>query len=191
MMLKVFPDDDLGSTTHDRKKEYEKGIHMTPIAMMSSISMLALPEWGNVEGSEEEGWPTAASPHARPATHGQAGCKGQPVAAKAPYKGGDQPRPKPLAGATASIRGHPWAWLALAGATPTGIGSAHGQVTGGGFPLRCRKGQPDDQGCRLQGRPHLQGQRPRKSTPPAHEVPPKGSSAYRKGDCPCRRRVGQ
>ncbi|RWW24502.1 hypothetical protein GW17_00011205 [Ensete ventricosum] len=48
MMLKVFPDDDLGSMAHDRKKEQEKGIHMTPIAMMSSISMLALPERGNV-----------------------------------------------------------------------------------------------------------------------------------------------
>ncbi|RRT59681.1 hypothetical protein B296_00030583 [Ensete ventricosum] len=44
MMLKVFPDDDLGSTAHDRKKEQEKGIHMTPTSMMSSISMLALPE---------------------------------------------------------------------------------------------------------------------------------------------------
>ncbi|RWW73417.1 hypothetical protein BHE74_00018712 [Ensete ventricosum] len=30
MMLKVFPDDDLGSTAHNRKKEQEKGIHMTP-----------------------------------------------------------------------------------------------------------------------------------------------------------------
>ncbi|RRT70805.1 hypothetical protein B296_00004068 [Ensete ventricosum] len=48
MMLKVFPDDDLGSTAHDRKKEHEKGIHMTPTAMMPSISMLALPERGNV-----------------------------------------------------------------------------------------------------------------------------------------------
>ncbi|RWV82995.1 hypothetical protein GW17_00055462 [Ensete ventricosum] len=48
MMLKVFPDDDLGSTAHDRKKEQEKGIHMTPIAMMPSISMLALPGRGNV-----------------------------------------------------------------------------------------------------------------------------------------------
>ncbi|RZS10438.1 hypothetical protein BHM03_00041662 [Ensete ventricosum] len=43
MMLKVFPDDDLESTTHDRKKEQEKGIHMTPTAMM-----LVLPERGNV-----------------------------------------------------------------------------------------------------------------------------------------------
>ncbi|RRT53912.1 hypothetical protein B296_00006001 [Ensete ventricosum] len=48
MMLKVFPNDDLRSTVHDRKKEQEKGIHMTPIAMMPSISMLALPEHGNV-----------------------------------------------------------------------------------------------------------------------------------------------
>ncbi|RZR88383.1 hypothetical protein BHM03_00015948 [Ensete ventricosum] len=48
MMLKVFPDDDLGSTAHDRKKEQEKGIHMTSTAMMSSISMLALPKYDNV-----------------------------------------------------------------------------------------------------------------------------------------------
>ncbi|RWW00892.1 hypothetical protein GW17_00036111 [Ensete ventricosum] len=48
MMLKVFLDDDLGSMAHDRKKEQEKGIHMTPTAMMPSISMLALPERGNV-----------------------------------------------------------------------------------------------------------------------------------------------
>ncbi|RRT33069.1 hypothetical protein B296_00057368 [Ensete ventricosum] len=48
MMLKVFPDDDLRSTAHDRKKEQEKGIHITPTAMIPSISMLALPERGNV-----------------------------------------------------------------------------------------------------------------------------------------------
>ncbi|RWW09221.1 hypothetical protein GW17_00027300 [Ensete ventricosum] len=48
MMLKVFHDDDLGSTAHDRKKEQEKGIQMTPTAMMPSISMLALPKCGNV-----------------------------------------------------------------------------------------------------------------------------------------------
>ncbi|RWV79078.1 hypothetical protein GW17_00059847 [Ensete ventricosum] len=47
-MLKVFPDNDLGSTAHNLKKEQEKGIHMTPIAMMPSISMLALLERGNV-----------------------------------------------------------------------------------------------------------------------------------------------
>ncbi|RZS18773.1 hypothetical protein BHM03_00051088 [Ensete ventricosum] len=48
MMLKVFPDDDLESTAHDRKKEQEKDIHMTPTTMMPSISMLVLPERGNV-----------------------------------------------------------------------------------------------------------------------------------------------
>ncbi|RRT32241.1 hypothetical protein B296_00042729 [Ensete ventricosum] len=48
MMLKVFPDNDLRSMAHDRKKEQEKGIHMTPTAMMPSISMLALPECGKV-----------------------------------------------------------------------------------------------------------------------------------------------
>ncbi|RWW39482.1 hypothetical protein BHE74_00055192 [Ensete ventricosum] len=48
MMLKVFPDDDLRSTTHNCKKEQEKDIHMTPTTMMPSISMLALPERGNV-----------------------------------------------------------------------------------------------------------------------------------------------
>ncbi|RWW21025.1 hypothetical protein BHE74_00036896 [Ensete ventricosum] len=48
MMLKVFPDDNLGSTAHDHKKEQDKDIHMNPTAMMPSISMLALPECGNV-----------------------------------------------------------------------------------------------------------------------------------------------
>ncbi|RWV79441.1 hypothetical protein GW17_00059430 [Ensete ventricosum] len=47
-MLKVFPDDNLGSTAHDRKKEQEKGIHMTPTAIISSILMLALLKCGNV-----------------------------------------------------------------------------------------------------------------------------------------------
>ncbi|RZS26020.1 hypothetical protein BHM03_00059309 [Ensete ventricosum] len=45
MMLKVFPDDDLGSTTHDCKKEQEKDIHLTPTAMMSSILMLFTCTW--------------------------------------------------------------------------------------------------------------------------------------------------
>ncbi|RZR96981.1 hypothetical protein BHM03_00026082 [Ensete ventricosum] len=48
MMLKVFLDNDLEFTIHDRKKEQEKDIHMTPTAMMPSISMLALPERDNV-----------------------------------------------------------------------------------------------------------------------------------------------
>ncbi|RWW60377.1 hypothetical protein BHE74_00032632 [Ensete ventricosum] len=48
MMLEVFLDDDLQSTAHDRKKEQEKGIHTTPITMMPSISVLALPKRGNV-----------------------------------------------------------------------------------------------------------------------------------------------
>ncbi|RWW14230.1 hypothetical protein GW17_00022015 [Ensete ventricosum] len=48
MMLKVFPNDDLRSTAYDRKKEQEKGIHMTPTAMMPYISMLALPERDNL-----------------------------------------------------------------------------------------------------------------------------------------------
>ncbi|RZS15776.1 hypothetical protein BHM03_00047656 [Ensete ventricosum] len=48
MILKIFPDDDLRSMAHDRKKEPKKGIHMTPTTMMSSISRLALPECGNV-----------------------------------------------------------------------------------------------------------------------------------------------
>ncbi|RWW68904.1 hypothetical protein BHE74_00023554 [Ensete ventricosum] len=48
MMLKVFPEDDLESTAHNRNKEQEKGIHLTPTTMIPSISMLALPEHGNV-----------------------------------------------------------------------------------------------------------------------------------------------
>ncbi|RWW18284.1 hypothetical protein GW17_00017738 [Ensete ventricosum] len=45
MMLKFFHDDDLGFTAHDCENEQEKGIDMTPTAMMLSISMLALPEY--------------------------------------------------------------------------------------------------------------------------------------------------
>ncbi|RZS12332.1 hypothetical protein BHM03_00043752 [Ensete ventricosum] len=74
------------------------------------------------------------------------------------------------------MRGRP-AWLVPAGVMPTGVGSARGQAAGGDYPLRGCKGQPRGQGCRLQGRPLLQGQRPRKATPPAREVPPEGSSA--------------
>ncbi|RRT77934.1 hypothetical protein B296_00005412 [Ensete ventricosum] len=48
MILKIFPDDDLKSMAHDRKKELKKGIHMTPTTMMPSISMLALPERSNM-----------------------------------------------------------------------------------------------------------------------------------------------
>ncbi|RRT40513.1 hypothetical protein B296_00039532 [Ensete ventricosum] len=48
MMLKVFLDDDLRSMAHDRKKEQEKRIYMTPTVMMPYISMLSLPERGNV-----------------------------------------------------------------------------------------------------------------------------------------------
>ncbi|RWW37806.1 hypothetical protein BHE74_00057027, partial [Ensete ventricosum] len=49
------------------------------------------------EGSEEEGWPTTASPHARPATHGQA-------AAKAPYKGWQPPAMAAPTGGSAARR---------------------------------------------------------------------------------------
>ncbi|RWV92172.1 hypothetical protein GW17_00045477 [Ensete ventricosum] len=45
---KSLPKYDLKSTAHNRKKEQEEGIHMTPTAMMPSISMLALPEHDNV-----------------------------------------------------------------------------------------------------------------------------------------------
>ncbi|RZR96099.1 hypothetical protein BHM03_00025063 [Ensete ventricosum] len=48
MMLDVFLNDDRQSTTHDCKKEQEKDIHTTPIAMIPSTSMLALPKRGNV-----------------------------------------------------------------------------------------------------------------------------------------------
>ncbi|RWV99446.1 hypothetical protein GW17_00037644 [Ensete ventricosum] len=48
MMLKMFPDEFLGSMAHDRKKEQRKDIHMTPTTMIPSISMLALSEHGNV-----------------------------------------------------------------------------------------------------------------------------------------------
>ncbi|RWW88149.1 hypothetical protein BHE74_00002991 [Ensete ventricosum] len=42
--------------------------------------------------NKEEGRPATTSPHAGPASHGQAGYKGQPFAAKAPCKGGGRLR---------------------------------------------------------------------------------------------------
>ncbi|RRT66798.1 hypothetical protein B296_00004514 [Ensete ventricosum] len=48
MMLEVFLDYDLRSIAHDRKKEQEKGIHMTLIAIMPSTLMLVLSERGNM-----------------------------------------------------------------------------------------------------------------------------------------------
>ncbi|RWV95620.1 hypothetical protein GW17_00041745 [Ensete ventricosum] len=104
---------------------------------------------------------------------GAAGC------VQGPLQGGD--RPKPLAGATASMCGRPRAWLAPVGAAPAGVGSAHGQAARG----RVARGQ----GCRQQGRSLLQGQRPCKAAPPAREVPPEGIYAYHRGGCPRRRRV--
>ncbi|RZS24903.1 hypothetical protein BHM03_00058030 [Ensete ventricosum] len=52
---KSLPKYDLKSTAHNRKKEQEEGIHMTPTAMMPSISMLALPEHDNVFIASSQG----------------------------------------------------------------------------------------------------------------------------------------
>ncbi|RWW40222.1 hypothetical protein BHE74_00054377 [Ensete ventricosum] len=48
IMLEVFSDEDLRSMAHDRKKEQEKGIYITPTATMPSTSLLALPECDNM-----------------------------------------------------------------------------------------------------------------------------------------------
>ncbi|RWW40937.1 hypothetical protein BHE74_00053613 [Ensete ventricosum] len=95
------------------------------------------------KGSKERGWPPTARPSTRVAGHGLA-----------PNRGG-HPRPGRLQGAASSMRGRPWAWLAPTGAMPASLGNAHGQAAGGNFPLRCHKGQPRGQGCRMQRRPLL------------------------------------
>ncbi|RWW03842.1 hypothetical protein BHE74_00042011 [Ensete ventricosum] len=69
------------------------------------------------------------------------------------------------------MRGCPREWLVPAGAAPAGVGSARSQ------------------GCRLQGRPLLQGQCPHMAAPPAREVPPEGSNACCRGSCPRRWRA--
>ncbi|RWW28790.1 hypothetical protein GW17_00006712 [Ensete ventricosum] len=149
--------------------------------------------------NNEEGWPATA----KPATHGQADCKGQPAVAKARCKGATGHFQNLLARAAASRRGRPWAWLAPAGAAPTGVGSARGQAAGGGCSLQGRRWRL--LAARSQGvAPWLglpparatagrsdrqQWQRPRKAAPPTHEVPPEGSSACRRDGCPRRWRA--
>ncbi|RWW10046.1 hypothetical protein GW17_00026431 [Ensete ventricosum] len=90
----------------------------------------------------------------------------------------------PLAGAAASMRCRPREIK-----SPNGVSNACGQAARGGCPLHGRKGQPHGQGCRMQGRPLLQGQHQRKAAPPAREVPPEGISACHRGGCPRRRRA--
>ncbi|RRT50193.1 hypothetical protein B296_00004060 [Ensete ventricosum] len=85
--------------------------------------------------SEEEGRPAMANPHAGSATHDQADYKGQLAAVKAPCKCGGWPRPKPLAGAAASMRDRSWAGLVPIGVVPASVGNARGQAAGGGYPL--------------------------------------------------------
>ncbi|RWW23582.1 hypothetical protein GW17_00012164 [Ensete ventricosum] len=105
--------------------------------------------------------------------------QGRPPTAKALCKGGDRPRPKPLAWATASMRGRPWAWLAPAGVTPLGVGSARGQFAGGDCPLRGRKGRLP--AARMQGvapRPRLP---PVRAAAPAGAAPAHGGTAHPRG----------
>ncbi|RWV95710.1 hypothetical protein GW17_00041646 [Ensete ventricosum] len=82
---------------------------------------------------------------------------------------GGWPRPKPLVVAVASKRGRSRAWLAL-----VGVGNAHGQA-------RLLAGAAPTQGDVARSLT--------RATPPARKVPPEGSSTYRKGGCPRRRRA--
>ncbi|RRT50194.1 hypothetical protein B296_00002494, partial [Ensete ventricosum] len=97
MMLKLFPNDDLRATAHDRKKEQEKGIHMTPTAMMPYVSNLALPQCGNVVGHPRLS-------HGQAPYKGAADCgQGQPAREANTTRRGRNPqgRPAPLMGVAA------------------------------------------------------------------------------------------
>ncbi|RRT32667.1 hypothetical protein B296_00038227 [Ensete ventricosum] len=108
------------------------------------------------------------------------GGQSRPAAMQGRPPMGSWPRRKPLARAAAGMCGRPQAWPAPAGVTLVGVG-ARGQATRGCYPLQDRKGQPRCQGYRV----------PRKAAPLAREVPPEGSSTYRRGGCPrcCLRRA--
>ncbi|RWV96330.1 hypothetical protein GW17_00040973 [Ensete ventricosum] len=99
------------------------------------------------EGSEE-GRLATGSPHAGPATHGQAGCKGQLATSKAPYKGAASHGQSPLQG------------------KPPAGAVAHGH----GWRLRA----PAARAASCKG-DRWQEQLPRKAAPLAREVPPEGT----------------
>ncbi|RWV80149.1 hypothetical protein GW17_00058622 [Ensete ventricosum] len=124
--------------------------------------------------NKERGWQAMARPPAGVASHGQSPCKaghprpcswlqprpptrGWPATAKAPCRGSRQ-HARPPAGMASACRGDT-------------CGRRQHPRLGrrGGCPLRGCKGQPHDQGCRLQGRPLLQGQQ-RLPTPAACSV---------------------
>ncbi|RWW19823.1 hypothetical protein GW17_00016086 [Ensete ventricosum] len=112
-------------------------------------------------GSEEEGQPATASPHVGSATHSQAECKGQPTTVKCPCKGATSHGQSPLQGQSPA---------GMAGACRGGTyGRRQHPQPGrrGQLPAVRPQGQPRGQGCRLQGRLLLQGQRPRKAALPA------------------------
>ncbi|RZS06531.1 hypothetical protein BHM03_00037192 [Ensete ventricosum] len=134
------------------------------------------------EGSEEEGWPATASPHAGSATHGQAGCNGHPVADKAPCKG---TAGHDFAGAAASMCGCLRAWQAPTGVALAGEGCAHGQAAGGGCLLRGSKGQPRGQGY------HLQGLSPARVAAPTGAAPSQGGIARQRGAARGQQRLPQ
>ncbi|RWW43163.1 hypothetical protein BHE74_00051207 [Ensete ventricosum] len=80
------------------------------------------------------------------ASHGQVSCKGQPATAKAPYKGAVGHGQSPCRGSRQHAR------------PPVGMAGASGQ------------------GCHLQGRSLLQGQRSRKAASPAAKCHPRAAT---------------
>ncbi|RWW36628.1 hypothetical protein BHE74_00058334 [Ensete ventricosum] len=140
-------------------------------------------------------------PSVRVAGQGQAPCKGGQPPCRVGY-----PRPAPMQGRPPTARpaargnrlrprpptrGRPVTAKALCrgsrrhARTPAGMAGAYRDDAYGRRQRSRpgRKGQPRGQGCCQQGRSLLQGQRPCKVTPPAHEVLPEGDSACCKGDC--------
>ncbi|RWW21118.1 hypothetical protein GW17_00014740 [Ensete ventricosum] len=85
----------------------------------------------------------------------------------------------PLAGAAASMRDRPRAWLA-----PADVGSAQSQAAGDCCPLRGRKVQPGAKSAACNG-----GRSCRGSARARRHRPPEGSNACRRDGCPRRRRA--
>ncbi|RWV84903.1 hypothetical protein GW17_00053349 [Ensete ventricosum] len=131
-------------------------------------------DYGPIRGNEEEGWLATASPHAGPATHGQA------IHSQGPLQGATGYEAPPVG--TAGCGQH-------AGATPTGKSTArgHGRLRpvrrGGSRPLaQLLTARRPQRGLTAR---HPRGVATREGLPPAtNSVASRGGSANRRDGCP-------